>query len=69
MSPENAIQDRYDAFDKMMAEHDAPFLYVIGKLVDRFTCRYDHNGLCQEHSLNPRPCPHELAKELLAKQT
>lgn len=33
------------------------------QLYDRERCRYDHNELCQTHSLHQRPCPHELIKE------
>lgn len=39
---------------------------LIAELVDsREPCRYDHNGLCQAHSLQEKPCPHETAKHLL----
>lgn len=51
--------------DELIAEVDA-----LRGLLDQFVsvkdpCRYDHHGYCQAHSLSPRPCPHEAAKEVL----
>lgn len=38
---------------------------ILRKLVDRDQCHYDHHGYCQTHSLDSKPCPHELAKAFL----
>jgi hypothetical protein len=38
---------------------------LLRELVDPDPCRYDHNDLCQAHSLDPRPCPHERARTLV----
>lgn len=38
---------------------------LITLLRDPDPCEYDHHGYCQAHSLDLKPCPHELAKELL----
>ena len=36
---------------------------LLAELVDFDPCQYDHNGLCQAHSLHAKPCPHQQAKE------
>lgn len=41
---------------------------LISDLDDPDPCEYDHHGYCQSHSLAERPCPHELAKELLGRR-
>jgi hypothetical protein len=41
---------------------------LIAALCDPDPCSYDHHGLCQAHSLHPRPCPHEQAQALLANR-
>ncbi len=40
-------------------------VHLVSELVDQSPCRYDHNGLCQAHSLHERPCPHETGKHAL----
>ena len=56
----------------VLPDHDAqvrvPLLSLIADLADDGPCHYDHNGYCQAHSLDPRPCPHERAKRVLARQ-
>lgn len=39
---------------------------LLRELTDSEPCEYDHNGLCQAHALDERPCPHERAKVVLA---
>lgn len=55
----------------VLPDHDAqvrvPLLSLIADLTDDGPCRYDHNGYCQGHSLDPKPCPHERAKRVLAR--
>lgn len=38
---------------------------LLARLVDQDDCQYDMNNACQAHGLDQRPCPHELAKNLL----
>lgn len=38
---------------------------LIDEFVDPNPCRYDHHDFCQEHNLDPRPCPHERARAIL----
>lgn len=45
-------------------EYDnAHFRSLIAELTDSDECSYDHHGLCQAHSLQEKPCPHERAKK------
>lgn len=45
---------------------------VLRELVGTDSCRYDHNGWCQEHTKGDvegdTRCPHEIATEALAEQ-
>lgn len=41
---------------------------TIEDLTDADNCQYDHHNLCQAHNLQERPCPHEVAKELLSTE-
>jgi hypothetical protein len=41
---------------------------LLRELIDTGDCYYDHHGYCQAHALQPRPCPHERAKALLASK-
>jgi hypothetical protein len=43
-------------------------LDLLAELTDDDVCRYDHNGNCQTHRLDPRPCPQERARAILAKR-
>jgi hypothetical protein len=40
---------------------------LVEELTDAGECWYDHHGLCQAHSLQEKPCPHERAKRLLSE--
>lgn len=42
-------------------------LALINELTDKDPCRYDHDGLCQEHYYE-RPCANERALALLKGQ-
>jgi hypothetical protein len=42
---------------------------LLTELVDPGPCQYDHNGLCQAHHLDERPCPHGRAKLALGMRT
>lgn len=44
-------------------EHE--LLSLLNQFIDPDFCRYDHNGICQAHSLQSRPCPHEIAKNVM----
>lgn len=41
-------------------------LDLIDELTVPSACDYDHDGMCQTHFLDERPCPHERAQKLLA---
>lgn len=49
--------------DAIMLIHKMETLMMF--FIDSNPCKYDHNGLCQEHSLHKNPCPHETAKKML----
>lgn len=38
---------------------------LLAELVDPEECWYDHHGLCQAHGLDPAPCPHTRARQIL----
>jgi len=41
-------------------------LKVIDQLRDEDACEYDRHELCQSHNLHKRPCPHQIANEIIA---
>jgi hypothetical protein len=57
-----AIRDAFEAGQAWEHERLMPLLIA---LADPDPCEYDHNDLCQAHSLHSRPCPHEEAKRLI----
>lgn len=38
---------------------------LLRRLTDPEPCCYDLTGYCLAHSLHERPCPHEVAKEMM----
>lgn len=47
---------------RMRATAEDRAVSLLRELIDPCPCLYDHNGLCQAHSLHQDPCPHETAK-------
>ncbi|ACU71841.1 hypothetical protein Caci_2932 [Catenulispora acidiphila DSM 44928] len=39
---------------------------LLDRLADNDGCEYDHNDDCQMHNLHQRPCPHPLARQIVA---
>lgn len=62
---QRAVLPDHDA--RVRAEARVPLLSLIEDLADDGPCHYDHHGYCQGHSLDPKPCPHERAKRVLAR--
>jgi len=44
---------------KQCARCFAQLMEIAEELYDDSPCSYDHHGLCQTHSLQEKPCPHE----------
>lgn len=40
---------------------------LVEQLTDPYPCYYNIDGNCKSHRFVPRPCPHEVAKELLGR--
>ena len=40
---------------------------ALSELTEETTCNYNHDGYCQEHYLQPNPCPVSVSQKLLAE--
>ena len=43
---------------------ETELLKLLELFIDPESCRYDHHDYCQSHSLQKRPCPHHVAKDV-----
>lgn len=53
-----------DFIDYLQKDNDR-LKKVLDQMIDDEPCQYDHHDLCQAHHLHERPCPHEVAKEIV----